>query len=149
MLAIIRVRGKIGINKDIEDTIQMLNLTRANHCVIKKESETLKGMLYKAKDYLTWGEIDSKTLKRLLEKRAKVYKEDKLLDFNDVYKTDDVLNDVLEGKKSFKDLNLKPVVRLKPPSKGYDRAGIKKSFTVGGALGYRKEKINDLLNKML
>jgi len=40
-------------------------------------------------------------------------------------------------------------VRLQPPLKGYGRKGIKASFSVGGALGNRGEKINDLLKRML
>ena len=44
---------------------------------------------------------------------------------------------------------LKPIFRLRPPKKGYEREGIKKPFSVGGALGYRKDKINELLEKMI
>ena len=39
--------------------------------------------------------------------------------------------------------------RLNPPRKGYGRKGIKNAFSQGGALGYRGEKINDLLKRML
>lgn len=39
--------------------------------------------------------------------------------------------------------------KLTPPRKGYGRKGIKTSFTDSGALGYRGEKINDLLQRML
>ncbi len=39
--------------------------------------------------------------------------------------------------------------RLNPPSKGYGRKGIKIAFSQGGALGYRGEKINDLVKRML
>lgn len=39
--------------------------------------------------------------------------------------------------------------RLNPPSKGYGRKGIKIAFSQGGALGYRGEKINDLIKRML
>lgn len=38
---------------------------------------------------------------------------------------------------------------LQPPRKGYGRKGIKVAFKVGGALGYRGEKINDLLKRMI
>lgn len=38
---------------------------------------------------------------------------------------------------------------LAPPRKGYGRKGIKKSFSVGGALGDRKEKINELIQRMM
>lgn len=43
----------------------------------------------------------------------------------------------------------KKVFRLNPPKKGYGRKGIKKAFSVGGALGDRKEKINDLIQRMM
>lgn len=41
------------------------------------------------------------------------------------------------------------VIRLQPPRKGFGRKGIKVPFSVGGALGYRGEKINDLLKRMV
>ncbi|MCK5561102.1 MAG: 50S ribosomal protein L30, partial [Thermoplasmata archaeon] len=41
----------------------------------------------------------------------------------------------------------KPIIRLHPPRKGYE--GIKRAYTVGGALGYRGKKINELLARMI
>lgn len=38
---------------------------------------------------------------------------------------------------------------LHPPRGGFERKGIKKPFNLKGALGYRKEKINDLIKKMI
>jgi large subunit ribosomal protein L30 len=38
---------------------------------------------------------------------------------------------------------------LAPPRKGFERKGIKQPFTVGGALGYRGEKINELIKRMV
>ncbi|MCF7871829.1 uL30 family ribosomal protein [Candidatus Woesearchaeota archaeon] len=38
---------------------------------------------------------------------------------------------------------------LHPPRGGFERKGIKTPFTKGGVLGYRKEKINELIKKML
>ena len=46
----------------------------------------------------------------------------------------------VEGQKSY---------RLSPPRGGFERKGIKTPFTMGGALGDRKEKINDLLKRMI
>lgn len=43
----------------------------------------------------------------------------------------------------------KPFIRLNSPRKGYGRKGIKKTFAMGGALGDRKEAINDLIKRML
>ncbi|MCF7866540.1 uL30 family ribosomal protein [Candidatus Woesearchaeota archaeon] len=38
---------------------------------------------------------------------------------------------------------------LHPPRGGFERKGIKQPFNKGGVLGYRKEKINELIKKML
>jgi len=39
--------------------------------------------------------------------------------------------------------------KLNPPRKGYGRKGIKKPFSIGGALGNRGQKINDILKRMI
>lgn len=39
--------------------------------------------------------------------------------------------------------------RLHPPIGGFERKGTKKSFKQGGALGNRKEKMNDLIKRMV
>ena len=39
--------------------------------------------------------------------------------------------------------------RLNPPQKGYGRKGVKMPFSSGGALGYRGDKINDLIRRMV
>ena len=41
------------------------------------------------------------------------------------------------------------VFRLHPPRGGFERKGIKKTYRIGGVLGDRKEKINELIIKML
>ncbi|MEM3154681.1 MAG: uL30 family ribosomal protein [Candidatus Woesearchaeota archaeon] len=38
---------------------------------------------------------------------------------------------------------------LSPPRKGYGRKGVKMPYELGGAYGDRKEKINDLLARMM
>lgn len=58
--------------------------------------------------------------------------------------------DVFNSKKELKDLpGLKLFFKLTPPKGGFERKGTKRPFSLGGALGYRKEKINDLIKKML
>lgn len=152
LMAILRVRGPVKIKKDIEKAMTLLNLTRANHCVLYNDSKYLQGSLKKAKDYITWGEVSKEILKKMLLKRGFVYtSENKLISFNDAFlkDVDKVVDEIYSGKKTIKELNIKPVFRLKPPSKGYDRQGIKKTFVEGGALGYRKEEINNLLKRMI
>jgi large subunit ribosomal protein L30 len=45
--------------------------------------------------------------------------------------------------------HLPNVYRLNPPKKGFGRKGIKQPFVKSGALGDRKEKINDLIVRMI
>lgn len=154
MFAIIRVRGPVKVNEDIEYTMKLLHLTRANHCVIYKEDEKIKGMLHKIRNMTTYGEIDKETLKKMLLKRGFVYDEKgKLLKFkahfSDEKKVDKIIDDLLNNKAKLSDLGIKPVFRLRPPKKGYDRKGIKKTFNEGGVLGYRGSDINRLLSKMI
>jgi len=54
-------------------------------------------------------------------------------------------------EKTLAELNKKgeKVVHLNPPKKGFGRKGVKMPFKLGGALGDRGEKINDLIMRML
>jgi len=72
LIAIVRIRGRIKVKSGINDTMKMLNLTRQNHCVIYKDSKSLRGMLHKIKDYVTYGEINKDTLMKLLKKRLRL-----------------------------------------------------------------------------
>jgi large subunit ribosomal protein L30 len=114
MFAVVLVRGLVNIRHDMLETLNSLRLRKKNACVLVKNTKEMKGMLVKAKDYITYGEVNSEVLKLLKEKMA--------------------------GKKH---------CNLAPPVKGFGRKGIKKSFSLGGALGYRGDKINDLIKRMI
>ena len=80
MILAVRIRGTVGVNKDIADTMDMLRLTRINHAVLINENQSYKGMLLKAKDYITWGEIDLETLTLLIDRRGRVVGGDRITD---------------------------------------------------------------------
>jgi len=153
MIAAIRIRGTVHVREEIETTLKLLRLTRANHLVLLPEREDIIKMLKKVKDYITWGEISKETLGRLLEKRARLPGNKKLtleyLKKHSIKSFSELAEKVQAEPKILERLNIKPVFRMRPPSKGYGKGGIKKSFVVGGALGYRGEKINDLIERML
>ncbi len=44
---------------------------------------------------------------------------------------------------------LDKTVNLHPPRGGFERGGIKKNYSIGGALGYRGENITVLIDKMI
>ena len=143
VLAIVRVRGVFGVRKEIRDTLKMLNLDKPNRVSIYRETPSILGMLKKTASYITWGEINKNTLKSLIEKRGK-YNKDKLAKkFGDI---NTFLDKYISGEADFKDIDLINKFRLNPPRKGYK--SIKYSYPKG-ALGYRGEQINDLINRML
>lgn len=114
-IVVIRIAGKVGLKKDIEETLKRLNLKKKYNCVVLENvNEVQLGMIKKVKDFVAFGEIDEETHKKLKENREE------------------------KGKKCF---------RLHPPRKGADtkkHCGVKR-----GILGNNKNKINDLIKRML
>ncbi|UCG89777.1 MAG: 50S ribosomal protein L30 [Candidatus Heimdallarchaeota archaeon] len=153
-LAVIRIRGQVDRSLSIKRTLELLRLNRTNHCVIIDDRETYKGMLQKAKDLIAWGELDSPTMKELLLKRGRLdggkrITEDYIQSHTDFSNLDDFVDKFIKFEASLSDIKgLKPVFRLHPPRKGHKRHGIKQPFSLGGALGYRGNEINDLILKM-
>ena len=153
MIAAIRVRGHVNVNRDIEATMKMLHLTRVNHCSLLKENPSYKGMLQKTKDYITYGKISPETLTKLITERGMLVgnipiTEDYVKENTDYDSIEQFSNAIIEEKADYKDIpDVKPLFRLHPPRKGYE--GIKRSFIAGGALGNRQEKIDDLIRRMI
>lgn len=152
-LAAVRVRGTVRVRQEIADTLRMLRLHRPNHCVVVPVRDTYLGMLRRAKDYLTWGEVERDVLAQLLTDRGRLVG-GKALTEGYVKKTlghgsfAKLAEAVLRGDVDLQHLNdVKPVFRLSPPRKGY--GGVKRSYREGGALGDRGEAINELLLRML
>jgi len=153
-IAIIRIAGKQGLTRKVKDTFTLLNLHKKHTCVIVDSSKSILGMIKVIKDYATWGEIDKETFSLLIEKRGKLPGKNKLTEEYLKEKVNKSFNEVsselFDGKINIKDIpGLKPFFRLSPPNKGYESKGTKKPFSLGGVLGYRKEKINDLIQRML
>lgn len=151
--AVIRVRGTVNVHPKIKKTLDLLNLSRVNHCVLVPEHDPVKGMLQVAKDYVTWGEASNETIAKLLEKRGKrsgdVALTEEFLQSISSYKTFNALaKEIATDKVKLSEIpEIKPVFRLHPPVKGFE--GIKRSVRNNGALGYRAEKINTLIDRML
>ena len=118
-IAVIRIKGQVGIKRPVKETLDRLRLRRKYVCVVfENPSKEIFGMVKKMKDFVAFGEISDETYKELVEKR---------------------------GKKN-KAGELKPFFRLHPPRKGIES---KKHFGVGkGVLGDNK-KMNELVRRML
>jgi len=131
VIAIIRIRGMVDVNSDVQETLSRLKLRRKYVCVIIEENEVIRGMLKKVRNEIAYGKIDDETLKELIKQRGQK------IDKKKEIKT-------LKGL-DFEEANLKPFFRLHPP-----RGGIKsKEHFPRGVLGNHKGKINDLIRRML
>lgn len=152
-LAVIRVRGVGDASPEVEDTLKMLRLHRNCHATLIDNRPSYVGMLEKAKNFLTWGEISKENVMLLLKKRGRLIGNKKLTD-EEIKKLgygsiEELADSLYNTKVELKSLpNLKPVFRLHPPHKGY-KGKVKKSYDTGGVTGYRGETINDLIKRMI
>jgi large subunit ribosomal protein L30 len=121
-IAVIRIKGMIGLKKEIAETLHRLRLRKKYVCVVLENPTPAQfGMIKSVRNTIAYGEINEETYKQLKEKRG--------------------LKDPKNPGK------IKPYFRLHPPRGGIDT---KKHFGVHkGVLGDNKEKINDLILRML
>jgi large subunit ribosomal protein L30 len=149
--AVVKMRGTVKTKPDVRHTLELLNLSRTNHCVLVEDNAHYKGMLQKVKDYVAWGPIDGETLSVLLETRGKLQGRMRLTDayvkdhtdFSDI---NSLASAIANGTATLGTVpKLEPVLRLHPPRKGHK--GIKKPFP-DGVLGSHGSEINELLLKM-
>jgi len=131
----------------------MLHLTRNCHATLIDNRPSYLGMLHKAKDCVTWGEISKETLVLLLREKGRTVGNKKLTDeyVREVgYKSlDDLAEAIHKTEVEYKKLpNIKPMFRLHPPKKGF-KGKVKKSYSAGGVTGYRGQVINDLIKRMI
>ncbi|MCL4365263.1 MAG: uL30 family ribosomal protein [Candidatus Marsarchaeota archaeon] len=133
LLAVVRVRGSMGVRRELNETMKRLNLERVNNLVLIYGTRSNIGMIKKVGDFVTYGEIRKDMLERLLSEKGG----DKAKGEADA---------IASGKKNPKAVISIPI-RLRPPKHGY--GGIKHNFLHGGALGYRGEEISRLLERMV
>jgi large subunit ribosomal protein L30 len=141
-IAVIRIAGLVGIDKQIARTLDALRLRRKYTCVILEEKPEFLGMLKKVKDRVAFGQIDKEILKELLLKRARLKGNKPIVKLDENF-----VDQFIEDKKKLEDVGIKPFFRLHSP-----RGGFKKSTKLlfpKGVLGNHGEKINELLKKML
>ncbi|MFB0522510.1 MAG: 50S ribosomal protein L30 [Candidatus Bathyarchaeia archaeon] len=151
-LAVIRVRGVSDVSREIEETLEMLGLNRNCHAALIDDRPSYLGMLRKARNYLTWGEISKDGIMLLLKKRARLIGNRKLTEGYAQEIGYDSLSNLAEAiyelRVDFGDLpHIKPIFRLHPPKKGF-KGKVKRSYVAGGVIGYRGETINELIRRM-
>ena len=152
---VVRARSDVKVERTIRETMGYMNLTRVNHAVIIPDNPQYRGMLQKAKGYITWGEADAGMVERMLSERGRMTGDAPLTDAIVAESTDyksisEFAKAIVAGEAKVKDIpGLKRVFRLHPPRGPKGWGGIKRSYVVGGALGSRGEAISDLVERMM
>ncbi|WP_455364850.1 50S ribosomal protein L30 [[Eubacterium] cellulosolvens] len=156
MLLAVRIRGAGRIESEIEKTFELLGLRYKYNAILLSQSPTTAGMLQKVKDHITWGEIDKKTLTKLLIKRGQVKGKGKIdpnyikaiLNFKGADEMADAILNETTSISLLTQSGLRKVFRLHPPRGGFKYSS-KRPFKDRGELGYRGEAINKLVDKMI
>jgi large subunit ribosomal protein L30 len=138
MFAVVRVRSTVNASPDIKTTLRLLKLSRPNHCVVYRKDKSIEGMLHSVDRLVTWGEIDEPTLEKLIFKRGRM-PGDKRVEKKDA-------KGIAKNLRDGKEVAIKNVFRLNPPSGGYKSV---LEFYPKGALGNRGKEINSLLKRMI
>jgi large subunit ribosomal protein L30 len=132
-----------------------LNLTRVNHAVIIPENAQYKGMLQKAKDYITWGNADAGLVEKMITETRRLMGNKPITDEYVNENTDfasikEFAAAIVAGDATVKDLpDMKRVFRLHPPVGPKGWGGLKRTYVIGGALGSRGDDISDLVERMI
>jgi large subunit ribosomal protein L30 len=149
----VRIRGTISARREARQTLKLLHLTRNNQAVLVNDQSSFAGMLNAVQSYVTWGEASKDVVSTLISRRGRLTGNKKLKD--DYlqrlgYKTIEELAEAVFSCRAeyWKLPKVQPFFRLRPPTKGF-RKSIKKAYAADGELGYRGEKINDLVKRMI
>ena len=139
-ICVIRIRGQVGIDKKVKETLDRLRLRRKYSCIVINPTKEQSGMIKKMRNFVAFGEMKKDMLEKLIEKRGQPINKKKKIDVKKAVEE-------LEKGKKYEELNLKPFFRLHPPRGGIDS---KLHFGKGrGVLGDNKEHINELVRRML
>jgi len=117
-----------------------LNLKRKLVCSVVRDSPERMGMIKKIDNFVAYGTIDKETFIELIKKRAETLDKKKI-------DAEKIASEYFDGKteKNLKELGIKNFFRLHPP-----RGGMKIKFRYPrGVLGNHKDKINELIRRML
>ena len=139
MICVIRIHGRVGVDRKVKETLERLRLGKKYTCVvIANPNKEQVGMIKKVRDFVASGDMKKDVFEKLIDKRGRKIDKKRAIDSKKIVEE-------LEKGKTYESLNLKPFFRLHPPRGGINS----KVHFPRGVLGDNKEKINDLVLRML
>lgn len=151
MLAAVRVRGIPDTRKRMADTLRSLRLHNKHNCMLYPDTESTRGMLQQAKDYIAYGAVSDETAERLLAKRGTVHgnplaEELDTLGYDSVADVVAALADEDISLGKLHSDGLQVPFRLSPPSKGFKDG--KRHYNQGGSVG-KRDDMDELIGRMV
>ena len=71
MIAIIRIRGQVALDKRSKETLDRLRLKKKYACVAIEPTKEQMGMIGSVRNFVSFGQISDETYKKLVEARGK------------------------------------------------------------------------------
>ncbi|HUK29285.1 MAG TPA: 50S ribosomal protein L30 [Candidatus Acidoferrales bacterium] len=152
----LRLKGSFGTPIYLVKALETLRLDRRFNAVLLENKTNVLGMLRNVKDYVTWGELKTPEIAKLLKERGELQGGATVTD-DTVKRTfgEDSVNSLADGLTkgrinldSLWAKGLRPVFRLRPPSGGFERS-IKRPYGSRGELGARGTELSELLERMI
>lgn len=138
MIIVIRISGLVEIPDNIQEALFRMRLRRKYSAILLRPTPENLALLKKTRNFVAYGDINRETLIELIKKRAFSLDKKKI----DAEKVVEQLE-----KKDLESIGIKPFFRLHPPRGGINT---KLHFPIrDGVLGDNKDKINDLIRRML
>ncbi|PJE81166.1 hypothetical protein COU58_03685 [Candidatus Pacearchaeota archaeon CG10_big_fil_rev_8_21_14_0_10_32_42] len=81
MIAVIRIRGQVGLDQDVKETLFRMKIRRKYACVVLEPNKINTGMLKKVRNFVSYGEISKDVYEELVKMRGKKDENGKLKPF--------------------------------------------------------------------
>jgi large subunit ribosomal protein L30 len=154
-LVAIRIDGTPNVRPPEELTLNSLRMKTRFSTVLLRDNPSVRGMLQRIKDYVTWAEARKEDIELLLSNRARTtdglgLTSKFLKKKSELAGVSELVSNLQSGKVTLaklREMGIEPCFRLHPPRGGFPKSS-KRPFTDSGELGFRKDGLHTLLVKM-
>ena len=154
-LVAIRIDGTPNVKPPEELTLNALRMKTRFSTVLLRDDPSMRGMLQRIKDHVTWAEARKDDIELLLSNRARTtdglgLTSKFVKEKSNLAGVDELVSGLYSGKLTLarlREMGIEPHFRLHPPRGGFPKSS-KRPFNDSGELGFRKEGLHGLLVKM-
>jgi large subunit ribosomal protein L30 len=154
-LVAIRLDGTPTVRHPEELTLHSLRMKSRYSTVLLRDDPSVRGMLQRIKDHITWAEAKKEDIELLLSNRARTpdglgLTSKFVKEKSDLAGMSELVSGLHSGKVTLaklRGMGIEPCFRLHPPRGGFPNSS-KRPFADSGELGFRKEGLHGLLKKM-